>query len=280
MTIKMVHSARSSNRLKLDDPNDGLTATRKIFSSTIDGEETIYAWQGKVYSHVPGERDRHLFNIEGMNIRTTQTHKDEQRGVGFRMLSKEVMLFLDSTSNETLREWTNPWTDQRVKIFHVANDPVNSRPIFPNKHGFEGNILNGKVLLSYQIPLFYDNPLIGMMESNQHENYHALEMFDFFLSEQDLTDEKSPRVSDITIAWNRISQWEPWMQMGDKKGELIFDAAGTRVGSWNELSRTLRNEIEQNYPKFQTPPPLDDARTNQTTWRNYKEWLIARQSNT
>ena len=71
MTIKMVHFARSSNRLKLDDPNDGLTATRKIFSSTIDGEETIYAWQGKVYSHVPGERDRHLFNIEGMNIRTT-----------------------------------------------------------------------------------------------------------------------------------------------------------------------------------------------------------------
>ncbi len=273
----MAHAANQRGRLKLDVPEDGLIATRKIFSSTIDGESTIYAWQGRVYSHIPEEPDRHLFNIEGMNIRTTKTHKSEQKGVGFRMFSKEVMLFLDPVSNAILRQWENPWTGECVPVFHVANDPANSRPILPRQQGFEGRVCNRRILLSYQIPLFYDNPMAEMEGFEKLKHYHALEMFDFFLSEQDLTDQASPRVSDICIAWNRIYQWEPWMKMGNQGGELIFDAAGMRLATWSDLSTTLRDEIEQNYPNFQTPPPLDDQRPNQTSWSNYKAWLESSQ---
>lgn len=262
-----------STLLQLDNPSDGLKATRKIFSSTIDGEETIYTWEGKVYSHIQDELDRHLFNIEGMNIRTTLSHHDDEKGLGFRMFSKEVMLFLDPVSNQILREWTNPWTGETVKVFHVANDPANSRPLYPRPNGFEGKVRNGNVLVSYQIPLLYANPLIEIPEGNQHSHYHALEMFDFFLSEEDLIDAQSPRVKEISIAWNRISQWEPWMKMGAKPGQLVFDASGLRVNSWQELSKMLREEIEEKFPNCKTAPPLNDTRPNQTNWSNYKSWL-------
>ena len=280
MIDSMKSNQKEPGRLNLNDPKDGLIATRKIFSSTIDGEETIYTWQGKAYSHIDGEHDRHLFNITGMNIRTTATHEDADKGIGFRMFSREVMLFLDPATNQILKQWKNPWSGELVKVFHVANDPANSRPIYPSKLGFEGKVCHGKVLLSYQIPLFYANPLLDIKGGNKMQNYHALEMFDFFLSENDLTDQTSPRVSNIFIAWNRIAQWEPWMQMGDQRGELIFDAAGMRVNEFSELSTTLRNEIQKNYPNFQAPPPLNDPRPNRTSWSNYKDWLISNQTQT
>jgi hypothetical protein len=83
-----------TNSLDLNDPKDALSAYRKIFCSLRDGFPVVYWWKGQVYSRIPGEKDRHLFNIQGMNIRESRV-SDEDENVGYRLVSREVNSILD-----------------------------------------------------------------------------------------------------------------------------------------------------------------------------------------
>ncbi len=259
-------------RLDLNNPESVLKAYRKIFCSLVDGEPVVYWWQGQVYSRIPGEKDRKLFQIQGMNVRTCVTLPNQNRDYGYRLVSREVMLYLHPETGEILRNWQNPWTDKEVGVFHVANDPVNSRPQFASKTSeFQGTFKNDRVLVNFNIPLFYSNPLGGDYQDYIGGTYHAMEMFSYFLPQSQLLDAKLDRVEDVSVSWTRISKWLPWMEMGDRVGILVFQGAGMRLNSWNDLPLTFRREIETNYPKFRNPPPLDDSRPNQTTWTNFKQ---------
>ena len=49
-----------------------------------EGKTRYGVWEGRAYSRVPGEKDRHLFNLLGINVRHCSTHSDEVRGSGYR----------------------------------------------------------------------------------------------------------------------------------------------------------------------------------------------------
>ena len=89
-------------------PGDAVEIMRKLQCGPGDGIPAIYRWSGRVYSRVEGERDRHLFNIEGMNIRQCVALNDPKRGRGYRMTSRELMLYLDPATGEIVRNWKNP----------------------------------------------------------------------------------------------------------------------------------------------------------------------------
>ena len=258
-------------KVDLNNPESVLKSYRKIFCSLVDGEPVIYWWQGQVYSRTPGEKDRQLFQIQGMNIRAGVTKINENFDYGYRIVSREVMLYLHPETGEILRSWQNPWTNKKVVVFHVANDPVNGRPQFvhPNLK-FEGTLKNEQVLISRVIPLFYSNPLGGNYQDYIGGNYHAMEIFNFFVPQSQLLDPSLDRIPNVNIAWTRISPWLPWMEMGARVGLLIFQGAGMRLNSWNELPLILQTEIEARYPQFRNPPPLNDSRPNQTSWTNFK----------
>ena len=267
-------SLAQEKKLDLNNPESVIKANRKIFCSLVDGEPAIYWWQGTVFSRIPGEKDRKLFQIQGMNIRACVTLVDRQKKSGYRMVSREVMLYLHPETGQILRSWQNPWTNKKVSVFHVYNDPVNSKPRFARpKLKFFGIFKNGSVIIPLTIPLFYPNALGGKYQDYVGGTYHAMEMFNFFLPESELLDADLNRVKNVNIAWTRISLWLPWMEMGDRVGLLIFQGAGMRLSSWDELPLILRREIDINYPKFRYPPPLDDSRPNQTTWNNFKQQI-------
>jgi hypothetical protein len=58
------------------------------------------------------------------------------------------MLYLEPETNEILETWHNPWLNREVKVFPVANDPVNGKPRFPHQTQFKGMIENGTVRVS------------------------------------------------------------------------------------------------------------------------------------
>ena len=262
-----------TNSLDLNDPKDALIAYRKIFCSLRDGFPVVYWWKGQVYSRIPGEKDRHLFNIQGMNIRACGRVTDEDENVGYRLVSREVMLYLEPETNEILETWYNPWLNKEVKVWNVANDPVNGKPRFPAQTQFKGMVENDTVMLNFVIPLFYANPLGGDYQNYIGGTYHAMEIFNYFMSKSELLSRTNDAVELVNISWTRISQWLPWMEMGDRPGLLIFTGAGLRLNSWDELPLFFKREIETNYPLFRSPPSLDDERPNQTSWTTFKEYL-------
>lgn len=265
-------------------PEDALQMTRKMICSLEDGKPIIHWWKGTMLSRVPGERDRVLFNVQGMNIRQCGTFSDPKKGPGFRSVSREVMLYLDPATDQVLRKWKNPWTGEEVNVVHVANDPVNMRgPMFAyndqgKPHEFSGTFVKDKVWTSGEAPLYYDNPMAGDYQDLVGNKYHAIEMLNSFTDAKWLLDRKVKTLPTVTISWARLSDWIPWMKMGGRPGLVVFTTVGKRVASIDDLSEPLRSEIRNNYPLYLAPPPLDDARPNETSWTYIKKMVDAQRA--
>ena len=219
-----------------------------------------------------GERDKHLFNVEGMNVRSCKTVTDDARGTGYKLVSREILLYKDVETGEVLKTWENPWTGDEVQVMHVANDPVNFETYEVGRDGkpttFGGDVLGDRFQMSFTVPLFYPNPLASEFQSEIGGTYHATEMFNFLGRVDELTD--SSDTTDVAVGWARMSDWLPWMQMAGRDGIIYMHTAGRKLNSWDELSETMKSEIRDHYPEYVAPPPPDDDRKNMTSWKYYK----------
>jgi len=270
-------------RLDLSDPADVVTAQRKVQCSLKDGEPVVYHFSGEVYSRVEGEPDKHVFDVEGMNIRQCVTVTDPARGKGYRMVSRELLLYTDTKTGEIIRTWANPWTGKTIDVVQVANDPVNMRATFPigadgKPAKFSGRVNNGRIFMPAVIPLYYTNPLAGDYQDFVGNKYHSMEIFDFVAEEADLLDASKTRANP-SIAWVRMSPWLPWMEMTGRNGVLVFNAMGqTMPNGISDLPKVITDEIKLNYPIWDRPPPADDARPNETSWTYFKKKVDARRA--
>lgn len=280
----VIAGLHTSAALALPEPGEEtLQAFRRIQCSLKDETPVVYGWNGKVLSRVPGEADRVLFQVTGMNIRQCATVKDPERGTGFRMVSREILLYQDPVTGELLETWDNPWTGETVNVIQIENDPVNQRPMFasnPDGKDLEMpfNVVGDQWWLTSTIPLFYTNALGGNYQDFVGGKYHATEMFNFFGSVDDLK-MKAGDSSRIHIGWERISDWLPWMKMGGRAGILYFHTAGRKLDNFEQLPEIMKDFIDEKYPKYRSAPPVDDERPNETSWTYFKKIFDAAQQN-
>lgn len=260
---------------------DGFVAlNRKIQCSLADSSPQVFEWSGFGYSRVPGEPDRKIFSLLGMNIRQCGQVEDPDKGIGYRLVSREIMLYLDPQTGEILRTFDNPWTGEANEVIHVANDPVNQRPGFGinadgSEKAFTYRDVNGQYLINYEIPLFYKNAMGGDYQKYVGGSYHATEIFDFNGDVAELLDASKP-VAYPVISWVRLAPWLPWMEMNGRAGMLYFNAMGRKLENYEQLSEVIKAEIAQQYPEYTTPPPLDDPRRNETSWTFMKKIIDSR----
>ena len=270
-----VLAAGKAKPIDLGTPEGANLAARKIQCSANDNVPTIYYFHGEAFSRVPGERDRKLFDVEGYNVRQCVTVNDPVRGAGWRLVSRELLLYVDPTTGELLREWKNPWTGQTVKVLQTANDPVNQRPVFPKAADgtpakWPGTISGDTWWNTITVPLFYINPLGGEYQKNVGGYYHATEMFNFFGKVSELVDPKNVNPA-IEVGWVRLADWLPWMEMSGRAGIIYIHAAGRKLDSYEQLPTVMRKAIETEYPEYRTPPLGDDSRENETSWTYFKK---------
>ena len=273
-----------ADTLDLSDPEDALLASRKVQCSLEDGVPTILSWSGRVYSHVSGVADTHLFDTEAFSVRQCKTYRDTTRGLGYRIVAREVILFLDPTTGNILRSWDNPWTGESLEVMHVANDPM--APPFPfyamsadgEAHEFEGTVMGDLVSVTNEKILFYESPLGGDFQPFVGGHYHAYEVFQFFVPTDELLDRTISDVSTLSMSNARFGPWMPWMKMGGRPGHLIFQGAGRKLGSFEELPALLKTEVRTNYSAFENPPSLDDTRPMANSLVRFKTEMEARQA--
>ncbi|MCB2107274.1 MAG: DUF1838 family protein [Rhodobacteraceae bacterium] len=250
---------------------------RKLQCSLIDDKPVTFYWHGTAYGRVMGVADKVLFNVDGMNTRRCGTVRDKDGRYGFRLVSRELLLYRDAKTGEYLRTWDNPYTGEKVEVLHVANDPVNGRPNYGlDRQGqpmkFPGTIMGDHLWVTTTVPLFYKNPLAGDYQKNIGGFYHATEMFNFFSQKSDLLDADKDQ-AEVKVAWQRMSDWLPWMEMSGREGIFYVSTAGRMLDKWEDIPQHMKDEIAKNYPIYREPPPLSDDRPNETSWTYFKKMV-------
>lgn len=265
----------------LDTAEGRLAAFRKMQCSTIDAKESFFWWTGNAYGRVEGQPDIRLFRVEGINVRRCATVEDPERGTGFRLITREILVYQDPVTGEMLDTWENPYTGKTVKVLHVANDPVNQPAQFPlRRDGSEYQLpimTNGNDWWwTAAVPLFYNNPLAGDYQKYVGGTYHATEMFNFKGKLDDLLDANSDSAEPF-VGWVRLAQWLPWMEMGSRAGKMYFHTGGKKVGDYENVPSDFRAIIEEHFPLYRHAPPMDDDRPNETSWTYFKKVMDARE---
>ncbi len=93
-------------------------------SARPDGKDFVFYIKGSAYAFIPGERPQKLFGVDGYNIRRRVETPEKD---GFFLSTKEIVFYTDAKTGEIISEWTNPWTKEKLEVFHIQNDPVNGR---------------------------------------------------------------------------------------------------------------------------------------------------------
>jgi|GEM_PF-403980 len=273
---------RRSLNLRLDD--DNLYAWRKTRASLNPEEDVVFYWVGYVYNQEAkdpanfGPNDYNvtfespLFRFEGFNV----ARFAEDPAGGYTMLSREVSVYQDPNTGAVIDCWRNPLLEGRpeVQVMHVANDPVNFGVGSVNYIE-----LGDRVSFFSDVLISYRSPLAGSEELSPYsasDVYQSNELFNFYASRADLENEALDSVP-VEISWSRVGQYLPWMQMGDRPGQLVYHVRGYKVmGGVDALPDSLKQwTLDVAGEEFmRAPEEVPQGYTpNATTWRVFKAQL-------
>jgi hypothetical protein len=255
-----------ARELDLSDPADARLASHRIAcGSQKPGHFEYGAWRGKVFGRVAWEEDRHLFDVVGVNTRRCPTIVDPERGTGYRLVSREFMLYLQPGTENILEVWENPYTGDEIEVEPVYNDPVNFGPQLPygrdgTPYEFPGEAIGNFVVRNLQAKFYFPHPLGAGNEKEIGGYLQGMEIYTHFIPRDELLTDAETPVQNSRLAWHRFSDWEDWMQMGDVPGYLIFSTYGWRVKRIEDLPQILQEAMAGDFKLFREPPPPDDMR--------------------
>jgi hypothetical protein len=245
-----------------------------------DGKDMVFYIKGSAYSFIPGERPVKIFNVEGYNVRRRVETPEKD---GFFLATREIVFYKDPKTDEIISSWENPWTKEKAEVFHIQNDPVNSRVrvkdgkyIFTSMDGKrefgEGSApeeINESLVWTSDVFPFY--PLPGF-----DKNYTASEMFDFYVEKDELNKTTPPK--NVMISWTRVGPWLPWMKMPSNGGVIIVHARSWRMENWDLLPERIKKEVREKYPTYmKAPEKVDPSKPNETSWTFYNREMSKRQ---
>lgn len=228
---------------------------------------------GYVTGTVMGVRDneavRPLFGFEVFSsIRVLkQANGDYQR------LCRELIFYKDLATGELLDSWVNPYTNEKVAVVDVANDPFNYMisDHFPDPPSYGGlntakpprrpfirdwTLLNDDtVILTSDIHLYYRNkldPAVWIRESSGPMN-RVSELFRYSIRREDIENDALTHMPHTGV-WNRITPWLPWMLMGTAPGHIVYAGTFSTVPSVDYVPPVVAKRVRERFPLYQVAP--------------------------
>jgi hypothetical protein len=238
------------------------------------GRQKYFWFRGYVAGNRPMKKIDDLIGAQGFGVIRLKERDD---GVIERMC-REIILYTDIRTGEVLEEWDNPYTNERVKVVHVANDPYNYTidQYFPPPPDF-GGLNKEKVLqkIPFVLPWHQDN---GWLEMELHINLaypsalqpdewpresagrvaQVSEMFAHHVRAEDM---QNPAITSLDYrgTWTRVTPWLPWMLMGQQPGHCMYQCfMGTCAHPGDVLSRSAVDYAQKHYAKyFEAPTTME-----------------------
>ena len=231
-----------------------------------EGREVFFYIKGSAYAYIAGQRPQKLFGVEGFNVRRYLPTPEKD---GYFLATREVVFYTDPKTGEIIDQWENPFTKAKNEVFHIANDPVNSR--FRLRDGkylvtsLDGKQERGELGAPDEWDDFYVwhndafpfYPLPGW-----EKNYTAAELFDFYIPKSALN---SPGPPVVMNSWTRFGPWLPWMLMDKHEGNMVYHARSRRFETWEKLPENIKKAVLDKFPLYRhAPDNVDVTKPNET----------------
>lgn len=274
ITFISINLVAETNHPDLKNPDDYYNAFLKA-RADLSGKEVVYYWSGTIYSFVPGEKDIPLFKFEGFNI----ARLEKVEG-GYEMLTREAAFYEDLKTGKIIETWLNPWTNKELDVIQIWNDPVNQSFVFPAEYMpyvfkfLPSTDLGDKLCFNLDLFLNYPSPITREeYPLNAQSNiYEASELFKFFVDKKDLINPALNSVP-VQISWTRISPWMPFMEMGDRAGNLIFSCSGYKLANGFEgLPDHIKQYVALKNPHY-SKAPAEYTEPNETSWTYFLKMI-------
>ena len=264
--------------LDLENSEDNTKAFIKMRGSLNESEDTVFYWHGYIYNQETADpmaspdtsySSYPILAFEGFNIARFEKINDTE----YQMLSREITVYknlygdiIDCFHTDSIGAEDGKW----VPVVHVQNDPVNF-VVGESYYKEIGDLIawDMDIFLAYPSPL----PVAEYPEYSASNTYQSVEIFDFYSTRADLEDPKQDSVP-VHLTWVRHGQYLPWMQAGQKQGNLVYHAQGYKVTEgWEGLPTSLRQWTEENAPEYKEAPSSAISGPNITSWRHMKNLL-------
>lgn len=178
---------------------------------------------------------------------------------GYRVDTMEVVFYTDLTSGERLDSWFNPYTARDLEVIVPAPVAVTSfhSEVGPSERTAPGGIriaesvqpagiIGGEtwVQVEKRVTVTPDQANAPVFSSTEFIDYRG---------RTDELGSEAPRVA-ATLHLEIVSDWLPWMEMGDRPGGLYTRARGTKLFTLDGLPASSRDLLERHYPDIARDP--------------------------
>lgn len=233
------------------------------------GKQKFGWYKGSVRSVIPNKKNQVLFGFEGFSYTRLVDNGDGT----YKKLLREVGYYTDLKTGEVMDEYLNPFTNEKVRVVHIANDPFNYviSPFYPKPPNYGGlnkaetpdipiylpfqDTGNNKLLLQSNIDLFYPSALKPEKwpRESPGEMTRVSEMFNYVLDKEDVADNDKTALY-FSGSWNRITPWLPWMLMDQAPGHIHYDCVMGCYPDETLMSPKIRAYAEKHHPTFFEAP--------------------------
>jgi Protein of unknown function (DUF1838) len=261
-------TAATQPALSLDSDSVKLDAFLRA-TGDVSGAQSVTWAKGSVFAWMPHLGGTHVFDFNLFGVQRLK-----KTDIGWLRLGKEAGVYTDKASGQPLEYWQNPFTERKVEVVHLKNDPSSGEfrappmtSLLADQVCFTRDILQTKpsVMPVDEYPLY-----------SQSNSYKFAELYTYFASAADLADTARPSVPMIG-ANTRMGNWFPWMEMGQRRGWLLSQVRSKKLNSVKELPREILSYWEKRDPTiFEAPTEVTGP--NESSWSFFKKRIDAQRT--
>jgi hypothetical protein len=271
-----------SAALDLATPAGNVAAMAKM-TATLAEDSYKHGWYtGVLMGVVPGEAVRELVGVVGMS---TQRLRSVPEQGGFQLLQKECGFFTDLASGKVLERWTNPYLNEQVEPFHIANPAVN-RWILPlvREERFYDRVagtapiekpfilpwqrVGDRVFLEQRTHFWANNPLDPAVWKRESSG-PRIQVSDLMSYNARWSELADPRRQSVEYSghWVHVRPWQPWMLMGSHPGHCLYSAITGSAATRSDIPPQILALVQERLPDFLIPPT--EARKSEPSMIRY-----------
>lgn len=225
---------------------------RLVYSGVDD--EVIWSILGVKYGRLGNE----LTELWNTNTVGFSRISYPERG-GYRVDTLEVVFYTDLVNGERLDTWFNPYTSRDVEVIVPAPVAVTS---FHGEAGPSERTAPGGIRIAESVQPAHtiggdtwvqvEKRVSVTPEQASAPVFSSTEFIDYRGRTDELGSE-APRVA-ATLHLEIVSDWLPWMDMGDKPGGLYTRARGTKLYALKDLPAESLALLKRHYPEVAEDP--------------------------